>query len=401
MKKMLLAYAVLLLLSLVLLLPVSYASGSGYLYILWMGIQIQSTVVAFVLATLLFCFIIHVIFILLKKLLARLQREQTELLAFDALHPYEQLGVVWILKAEPQQGDFIQQRFDQSGLLQHIVQARLLFKQQQYQQALECLDACPPATFELAEIQKIEIYLAQGEVQTALSRLSFLSGQPLSPWLITLQDSYQIRLQQLWYSIAVQYPWAYLQSMDSTIITQQLNDDEQAVWLQQLLGQFSNASAADIQKLIELYINQSIDLYQLPYNLQLLHLKVLAYLPEMSSQYQDFALHLLTQHFNQDLFYLWLQQQLLEDNPDFEKIESHIELFEKKYSDLPILTFARWHIYMATDRVNDAEALLSRYPDNILMNYLRIKSKLKDDESLIKQLNLIFESDVNFIKFKI
>jgi hypothetical protein len=30
------------------------------------------------------------------------------------------------------------------------------------------------------------------------------------------------------------------------------------------------------------------------------------------------------------------------------------------------------------------------------MSYLRIKSTLKEDDDLIKQLNLIFENDANF-----
>ena len=38
---------------------------------------------------------------------------------------------------------------------------------------------------------------------------------------------------------------------------------------------------------------------------------------------------------------------------------------------------------------------------DILMSYLRIKSTLGDNLDLIRQLNLIFENDVNFLNFKI
>lgn len=72
--------------------------------------------------------------------------------------------------------------------------------------------------------------------------------------------------------------------------------------------------------------------------------------------------------------------------------------FENQYMNLPVLTFAKWHVYMATGRQAEAETLLSLYPDNILMSYLRIKSTLNEDEVLIKQLNLIFENDANFFK---
>jgi len=66
-----------------------------------------------------------------------------------------------------------------------------------------------------------------------------------------------------------------------------------------------------------------------------------------------------------------------------------------------MLTFAKWHVYMATERKSEAEQLLALYPDNILMSYLRIKSTLDDNPDLIRQLNLIFENDVNFLNFKI
>lgn len=76
-------------------------------------------------------------------------------------------------------------------------------------------------------------------------------------------------------------------------------------------------------------------------------------------------------------------------------------LFEQRYAGVPMLSFAKWHIYVATDRQQEAEQLLTLYPDNILMSYLRIKSVLGDNFDLIKQLNLIFENDVNFLNFKL
>ncbi len=66
-----------------------------------------------------------------------------------------------------------------------------------------------------------------------------------------------------------------------------------------------------------------------------------------------------------------------------------------------MLSFAKWHIYSATQRQAEAAQLLTLYPDNILMNYLRIKSTLADNPDLIRQLNLVFENDVNFLNFKI
>ena len=78
-----------------------------------------------------------------------------------------------------------------------------------------------------------------------------------------------------------------------------------------------------------------------------------------------------------------------------------MEAYGGKYTSVPVLSFAKWLSYTAIGMQERAAALLSLYPDNVLMNYLRIKSTLNGDEDLIKQLNLIFENNANFVEMKI
>jgi hypothetical protein len=118
-------------------------------------------------------------------------------------------------------------------------------------------------------------------------------------------------------------------------------------------------------------------------------------------QQENLALHLLDQQFNAEVFHLWFQQQLLKQVPNYNEVEQHIHAWELKYPSLPVLTFAKWHVLDATGRFTEADALLTLYPDNVLMNYLRIKSTLKNREDLIQQLNFIFENNANFVKIKI
>jgi hypothetical protein len=68
---------------------------------------------------------------------------------------------------------------------------------------------------------------------------------------------------------------------------------------------------------------------------------------------------------------------------------------------LPVFSFAKWHIFTATARYSEAEQLLDLYPEHVLMSYLRVKSNLKDQPELLKQLNLIFENNSNFVEIKI
>lgn len=156
-----------------------------------------------------------------------------------------------------------------------------------------------------------------------------------------------------------------------------------------------------MQDLQQRYLDLSSEIETRSYSIKTLWLKLLSRLPDLSQQHEDLALHLLDQQFNAEVFYLWFQQQLLKQVPNYSDVEQHIQDWELKYPSLPVLTFAKWHVYDATGRFNKADELLILYPDNVLMNYLRIKSTLKNREDLIQQLNFIFENNANFVKIKI
>lgn len=171
--------------------------------------------------------------------------------------------------------------------------------------------------------------------------------------------------------------------------------------MQQVLTQFEEASVDDLYALQQRYLELEQEIQTRPYSSKVLWLKLLSRTPEMSIQHERLALHLLREQFDRDVFYLWFQQQLLKQAPDYADIETKIEEMEQIYLSQPILSFAKWYVYEATERHAQADALLTLYPDNVLMSYLRIKAKIKDNDELVQQLNLIFENDANFIQFKI
>lgn len=397
MKKLLLIYIFIALILTAILSVLSYASGAGYVYMLWHGVQIQSNIWVLVFTGLIFSFVMHLIWIMFKRYLSREQRKLQEIINFDALHPYEQLGMIWILEGEEEQQDFIQDIFNQSGLLKEITQARILFKQKHYQQALMILDSSPPATFELAEIQRIEIYLALNDEQQVATHLEFLNEHQLSPWLNQISHAYMQRLTALWASFALQFPWRYLRVVNSPA----LGAAAMQAWLIQLLSQFEQASAEDHLALAQKYLNNEDEIQGLAFETQVLWLKLLSRNAEMGVAHEKLALHLLDLKFDQEVFYLWFQQQLMKPETDYLPIENYILQLELKYPSMPVLSFAQWHILMATQRITEAEQLLLLYPENSLMNYLRIKSTLSGREDLIKQLNLVFENDANFLKYQI
>jgi hypothetical protein len=397
MKKLLLAYALLSLVILASLSILSYGSGAGYVYMLWRGIQIQTNLWFIAFFIIFISFVLQISWVLFKRYIAHQKRKKYELTSFDELHSYEQLGVAWFLEGEALKTEIIQPAFEKSALLKTLIESRILFRQGEFDRALQILQDSPASVFELAEIQRIEIHLAKQDAQQALTHLEFLSGHALSAWLAPVETLFKVRMEKLWGKFAIQYPWNYLHAAELG----KININAKQRWLSQLLAQFEQASVEDLQLLQNQYAERHQHLDELDFDTRLLWLKILSRIPDLAEQHGQLALHLLNERFDQDVFYLWFQQQLLKQNPDYVDIENHINQLESKYLALPIFAFTRWHIYQATQREAEADQLLSLFPDNILMNYLRIKSTLSGDELLIQQLNSVFEQDMKFIQVKI
>ncbi|MBP5992890.1 MAG: heme biosynthesis protein HemY [Acinetobacter sp.] len=397
MKQIIMVYALLALLLFALMSVLSYGVGGGYVYVLWHGVQLQTNLWVIVFAGLLLSFLIKMSSIVLKRYLKQEKRKIQHITHFKDLHSYEQLGVLWLLGAEAQEERYIQPTFGNSGLLNQTIQANLLIKKNQPSDALKTLEDSPADAFELAELQRIKAYLTQKDGEQALTHLEFLNGHQLSPWLIDLKHSYEQKLIQLWGVFAVQFPWIYLKSTQHG----HLEAVAKYEWLSQLLKDVEQASESDLDLLKKRYLEQQDYIQSLNFETKILWLKLLSRFPDMAEQHGDLAIKLLDERFDQEVFYLWFQQQLLKQNPDFSLVEKQINDLDVKYPSMPILSFALWHVYIATEREQEASHLLELYPDNIMMNYLRIKSTLNGDELLIQQLNSVFEKDSNFIQVKI
>lgn len=396
MKQILLAYLFVCLLGIAGLSILSYGHGAGYVYLYWREWQLQTTLWFLAASLVSVSFLMHCIWYAIKQYRSREKRKTETVFSFSRLHPYEQLAVIWLLNAAQDQRDFIQQSFTKSGLLKHIIDARLSWGQQQYTHALTALNHSNPMAFELAELQRIEIYLSQQQGEQALTHLEFLNQHELSPWLMQVKTAYEQRLVALWGVFAMQFPWLYLRSTQYGHLDQEVKK----TWLEQLLLAYDQATQDDLFYLQQRYLDLKPQIFDRDYSVKLLWLKLLFRMPEMSAEHEVLAIHLMEQQFNQDVFYLWFQQQLLRQNPDYEAIAQQISHWEAKYPALPILSFAKWHVLQATGYTDQAQQLLDLYPDDIRMSYLRIKAALQDREDLLQQLNAVFESNVNFIEIK-
>ena len=86
----------------------SYGYGMGYVYIYWRQLQLQTNVWGLVFTFVVMSFIAQVIWLWIKRYSSREQRKRENIFQFKNLHPYEQLGIVWLLEAAEDQRVFIE-----------------------------------------------------------------------------------------------------------------------------------------------------------------------------------------------------------------------------------------------------------------------------------------------------
>ncbi len=133
MKHLLWVYLLISLVLFAALALLSYGYGMGYVYIYWRQLQLQTNVWGLVLTFVVMSFIAQLIWLWIKRYSSREQRKRENIFQFKNLHPYEQLGIVWILEAAEDQRVFIERVFTQSGLLKNIIDAKFLVLSGDYQ----------------------------------------------------------------------------------------------------------------------------------------------------------------------------------------------------------------------------------------------------------------------------
>lgn len=234
MKHILLAHLLIGLLLIALFSVLSYGYLPSYVYIYWRDIQIQTNVWMLLFLLMLISLSIQMLWLGVKRYLNRAQRQKESVFNFKQLHPYEQLAVIWLLNAAYDQQQFIRGAFQNSTLLKHVIDARLYTLSEDYNQAKNELKNSNSMAFELAELQRIEVYLAEGNSELALTHLEFLTQHELSPWLNDVRSAYEQRLQILWGEFAIQFPWLYLRSTQYG----HLDSETKSKWLSKLLKSF-------------------------------------------------------------------------------------------------------------------------------------------------------------------
>ncbi|MBF7685337.1 heme biosynthesis protein HemY [Acinetobacter sp. B10A] len=398
MKKTIQAYLIVMVLYFLLLYFTTLFFGSGYVYIYFLNWELQTNI--WILSLLMFgvSFFIQSMYIVIKKISAQRKLQAQQASSFSALHPYEKLAVSWLLHAEAETEQIVNQIFAHSGMLKHVITASFLYKQQRFEEGHAELTQAPNDAYELKEILYINALLDQSEQDLAFQHLEALSKHQPNAWLVDVMQGYEQAISRLWGKFAFKFPWDYLK----TTHYGHLSAVDNTAWLTAILQRFEMSDALQQDALKARYISlEDTYIEDTVRENKILWLKVLVRCHDVMAQYERLVNHLLNEQFDQEVCLMWFEQQMHVTQPDYLAIEQQINTWQHRYTDAPIFSFVKWYIYQATGRYLEAEQLLNTFPDHVLMNYLRIKSKIQNDPILLHQLNQIFETNTQFLKIQI
>lgn len=393
MRYILLSYFTVFLCSIAVFFLLSFNTGFGYIFIQWHGWQLQTNLLILMVGLFISIALIYLVWQLLKKIFRRYLQKYQIPKSFHVLHPYEQLGVLWLLHAERTEQDQINKMYQRSYLLFPLIRARLALAQKDTADAKKWLKAQNNPLFELAELLKVDIAILEQDSDLALNRLEFLTVQPLSSWLIPIEETYKLELQNKWLQFAEVYPWQLFRSAHHPIFTH----EQKHIWLKNLIQQSHLTTAEDWIFFEQWYAKN----HQL---IQMYGFEVKADVLKLMSHHQPFdpiiialAEALLSQRFIPDILYIWLGKQMKQAAPNLLQMEQQIEFWQQQYPAQPSLTFAQWHLYDRLGKYEQAEQLLALYPQDPYMAYLRLKSKAMSSDCLLNDLKLMMEySKQNF-----
>lgn len=364
--------------------------GAGYIMLVWLGWQVQASasllVIIFLLLVLLTAYVLAWARQYKIKKSIRVRQCPGDV---SNLNWFEQLGCYWLLDAKLSKQQDIQKIFNQSGLLNHLIDARLKREAGDAEGARTALSQTPAAIDALSELEVIKLLMLEQQHEAAIQQLQRLQLQEKSAFVQSLEPAYQHQLDLLWKNVSLQSPWLVLDHQPE----QQLINDEQ--FLGVLTEQIAQSTDEQQQQLLALY-DQWQASYPVLLSIQLgkSWLALLSVLPDTQQRIEKLCEQLLNIQFEPALFDCWLQNQCAQGKISDEATQQHIYEFAAKYPAQPSIDYAQWHVYQATQQFEAANTLLSNWPQDIRFCYLRLKQALAEQPQLLADVDVLF-SELN------
>lgn len=389
----------LVLLGIGLILLLGWCSGAGYVLVVWLGWQVQTS------ATLLML----VVFVIILGLVASIRaanrwikywhlRHPKKIEHYHQLLPFEQLGCLWLLNAKSTKQSDLEAIFNQSASLKQLIRAHLLRENGQLEQAAQALSQGSALT-DLLVLEHIELHLAAQHYSDAQTALTALNQQPVSAFVHSLNPAWDVYVQGLWAKLLIAQPWLLLEP-DSKL---SLTSIQQYDWLVALQQQLSHASPEQYQQLLAYYQQQQgqpefwQDIASARQWLLLLnqindHALSVPQQQQLIQQRQQLADQLLRLEFDSRVLTIWLQNQLQEGTVECQHFTQRLNELAQRYPGQPSIALAQWHQLMADQQTEAAQAILQHWQQHPDFGYLRLGQALAGQPDLLADLELLYQA---------
>lgn len=389
----------LVLLGIGLILLLGLWSGAGYVLVVWLGWQVQTSATVFML--LLFALILAVMYSIrtINRWIKNWHlRHPRKIEHYQQLLPFEQLGCLWLLNAKTSKQQEIEAIFNQSASLRQLVKAHLLRENAQLEQAAHALNQGSALT-DLLVLEQIELHIAAQQYDQAQAALTALGQQPVSAFAQSLNPAWDESIQGLWAKLLIAQPWLLLDMLAAPALT-----PVQAYgWLLALHQQLAQAHPEQLQQLLAYYQvaqNQPEFWQDIASARQWLFVlnqinqdgMPLEQQQALIQQRQQLADQLLRLEFDPRILNIWLQNQLQEGNVECQHFTQRLNELAQRYPGQPSIALAQWHQLKAEQQTKAAQNILHNWPQHPDFGYLRLKEALNSQPELLADLELLYQA---------
>lgn len=360
--------------------------GAGYVLVVWLGWQIQTSAAFFIILLVILATILAYLLVWIRQFRARRQLKQQQCPGHvNNFHWFEQLGCLWLLEARQSNPEHIQSIFDHSSLLRPLIQARLAREYGQFEQAAQALQHVAPVMQDLAALANIELLIAEQQGYQAVSALNQLVQKPKSEFIQSLEPAYQSHIDQLWAELAKIVPWVMVShgQSDTLLIQKDI--------LKSLREHVEQSTPTQQQQVLSFFDSQMAGQSINDLTLAKKWLALLNVMPETAIRRMALLEKMLHEQFEPNLFYQWLLVQLEQERMREPQVQQYIEDMAARYPAQSVIDLAKWHMLTINGQQDDANVLLANWPQDRHFSYLRVRQALLEKPALLADLDLIHQ----------
>ncbi len=365
--------------------------GSGYVQMIWLGWQIQTSAGFFIFLAVILSLLLLAAVITVKRYREKSKGgSERQITHINQLRWFEQLGCLSLLDNNFSDRAHIKYIFSHSDLLAKVIGARLARKDAEYGLAHQLLAQSSVIMKELAGIESIKLLMAENKFSEALQLLIQLRQQEKSAFIQSLGIAYEQSLKALWLQLAKHSPWLLVE----TSLRPDFDKTGQITWLSALLSSLSQSSETQQQALLAVYDQSDAVLsHNADLTVAKIWLALLQAIPDTALRRELLLNQLLKIQFDPVIFKHWLSDQRQQEGFPSAEAKQRIDELSQRYAAQPSIALASYYVLQTEQRIEETSAILDTWANDPDFAYIRLTKTLSDQSSALADLVLLYEGN--------